>query len=106
MIYANRANARRELGEFKSAMADANQAIKLDPARPASFYTRGAVCEAEGHFKLARKDCMQALRSEARRVGNECFSTCRSGRTTHDVEKDGSRMRMTKIRNRNKKQTK
>tara|TARA_R110000868_G_scaffold91999_10_gene255013 strand:+ start:9997 stop:10557 length:561 start_codon:yes stop_codon:yes gene_type:complete len=61
MIYANRANARRELGELKKALGDANNAIKLDGERAASFYTRGAVYEAASQLDNARKDYAMAF---------------------------------------------
>ncbi|MFZ3034950.1 MAG: tetratricopeptide repeat protein [Parvibaculum sp.] len=62
MIYANRANARRELGELKYAFDDANKAIKLDDTRASSFYTRGAVLEAADQIANARKDYALALK--------------------------------------------
>jgi tetratricopeptide (TPR) repeat protein len=61
MIYANRANARRDLNELDLALADANKAIELDPKRGANFYVRGAIEEAKGDLVTARKDYMQAL---------------------------------------------
>lgn len=61
MIYANRANALRDIGELDRALADANMAVKLDNKRPANFFVRGAVYEAENRLESARRDYMQAL---------------------------------------------
>ncbi len=38
-----RGNARKELGEFKEAIADYNQAIKLDPNDAKVYHNRGLV---------------------------------------------------------------
>lgn len=61
MIYANRANARRDIGDLDLALADADKAIKLDSKRDASFFVRGAVYEALNRLDSARRDYMQAL---------------------------------------------
>ncbi|HEX7776361.1 MAG TPA: tetratricopeptide repeat protein [Parvibaculum sp.] len=61
MIYANRANARRDLHEYDAALADADAAVKLDPMRGANYFVRGAVEEAQGNLAAARNDYMKAL---------------------------------------------
>lgn len=61
MIYANRANALRDIGELDRALEDANLAVELDGERAASFFVRGAIHEAENRLDTARRDYMRAL---------------------------------------------
>lgn len=61
MIYANRANALRDIGELDRALEDANLAVDLDGERAASFFVRGAIYEAENRLDTARRDYMRAL---------------------------------------------
>src|SRR3546814_14885363 len=65
-----------------------------DLARSRTFYDAvlkplGLACTSPGDTSLGYGDAAGAipLRSEERRVGNECFSTCRSGWSPYHLNK-------------------
>eukprot|EP01036_Dinobryon_divergens_P048033 gene48033-64455_t len=55
-FYSNRALALIKLESYGSAIADANEAINLDPKYVKSYYRRGSANFALGKLKLALKD--------------------------------------------------
>src|SRR3546814_16620684 len=93
--YFNCANALRLLHDLDRANTHYDKAIKLDPDRGEYVHNQGLVYQEQGRnvealerfreaVKLAPREIplqfslAKSLRSEERRVGKECVSTCRS----------------------------
>jgi len=64
VLYANRANALRDMKDLDRALLDANKAIKLDSKRAASFFVRGMIYETAGYPDGARNEYMEAVRRD------------------------------------------
>lgn len=64
VLYANRANALKDMKDLDRALLDANKAIKLDSKRAASFFVRGMIYEAAGYPDGARSEYMEAVRRD------------------------------------------
>ncbi|RKU09952.1 hypothetical protein C6503_20310 [Candidatus Poribacteria bacterium] len=60
LAYALRGIAKSELGDFQDAMADAHEAILLDPESYNGYYSRGYVNRAFGKFKADRSEITEA----------------------------------------------
>jgi tetratricopeptide (TPR) repeat protein len=60
-LYSDRGFMRMQTGELALALADLNEAIRIDPSNFYAFWNRGAVYTAEGEFDLARADLDKAL---------------------------------------------
>jgi tetratricopeptide (TPR) repeat protein len=60
-LYSDRGFMRMQTGELASALADLNEAIRIDPGNFYAFWNRGAVYTAEGKIDLARADLDKAL---------------------------------------------
>ncbi len=61
ILYANRANALKDMKDPDRALIDANKSIKLDSTRAASFFVRGMIYEAAGYPDGARNEYMEAV---------------------------------------------
>ncbi len=60
--YNNRGNAYRDLGEFRRAIEDYDQALQLDPGVAAAYSNRGIAYAELGELRRAIEDFDQALR--------------------------------------------
>ncbi|MGH9842537.1 MAG: tetratricopeptide repeat protein [Blastocatellia bacterium] len=56
-----RGSARQRTGDFDGALADYNQAIKLDPRCAAAWFNRGMLWKAKGDWRRAEADFTQAI---------------------------------------------
>src|ERR1700730_18462880 len=56
-------------GDLGGALADLNEAIKLDPRHAGAFQNRGDVQGAKGEFDAAIADYSEAIRIEPRNIG-------------------------------------
>ncbi|XRA98754.1 serine/threonine-protein phosphatase [Pycnococcus provasolii] len=77
VYFANRAFAHIRLEELGSAVADATEAIRIDPTYAKGYYRRGSANMLMGKFKLALKDFKQVARAnpkdpDARKKLAEC----------------------------------
>jgi tetratricopeptide (TPR) repeat protein len=61
MAYNNRGNAYSVKGDKDRAIADYNQAIKLDPNFAMAYYDRGVVYYKKRDYARARADWTKAL---------------------------------------------
>ncbi|MCY2986656.1 MAG: tetratricopeptide repeat protein [Planctomycetota bacterium] len=57
-------NAWYTKGEYKRAMADYDQAVRLDPANPMLYNCRGRAWSAQGEYTKALADFDEAIRRE------------------------------------------
>ena len=62
IIYSNRANQRERMGDYEKAIADHNEAIRIDPAYAAGFMHRGNAYARHGDFDRALADHSEAIR--------------------------------------------
>ena len=62
IIYSNRANQRERIGDFEKAIADHNEAIKIDPTYAAGFMHRGNAYARHSDFDRAIADHTEAVR--------------------------------------------
>jgi tetratricopeptide (TPR) repeat protein len=62
MPYYNRGKARTELQNFQGAIADYNQAIKLDPNLPEAYGNRGFLRARLGNKQKGLEDLQQAAK--------------------------------------------
>jgi tetratricopeptide (TPR) repeat protein len=62
IIYSNRANQRERMGDYEKAIADHNEAIKIDPTYAAGFMHRGNAFARHGDFDRAIADHSEAVR--------------------------------------------
>jgi tetratricopeptide (TPR) repeat protein len=62
IIYSNRANQRERAGDYEKAIADHNEAIRIDPAYAAGFMHRGNAYARHGDFDRAIADHSEAVR--------------------------------------------
>lgn len=60
--YVNRGNAYGRGGEFDRAIADYNEAIRLDPKKRVAYANRGVIYAAKGEFDRAIADQSEAIR--------------------------------------------
>ena len=58
--YVNRGNAWSELGEYKKAFADYNNALKVNPNYGEAYYNRGIIFEKRGENQKAVAEFKQA----------------------------------------------
>jgi len=65
VLYANRANALKDMNDLDRALLDVNKSIKLDSERAASFFVRGMIYEAAGYPDGARNEYMEAVRRDS-----------------------------------------
>jgi tetratricopeptide (TPR) repeat protein len=62
IIYSNRANQRDRIGEFEKAIADHDEAVRLDPVYAAGYMHRGNTYARRGDFDRALADHSEAVR--------------------------------------------
>jgi tetratricopeptide (TPR) repeat protein len=62
IIYSNRANQRERAGDFKNAIADHDEAIRIDPTYSAGYMHRGNAYARHGDFDRAIADHSEAVR--------------------------------------------
>ena len=67
--YINRGNAKQELEQYDSAVADYDEAIRLNPDLAEAYFNRGNTKIALGLKDAAREDFERALEM-ARQAGN------------------------------------
>jgi len=60
--FFNRGRAFSDKGQYDRAIADLDQAIRLDPAYPDAFNNRGVAYSGKGQFERAAADFDQAIR--------------------------------------------
>jgi tetratricopeptide (TPR) repeat protein len=64
--YFNRALARATLGEFESALSDANESIRFAPEEAHTYGLRGRIHEMAGEFPEALADVNRAVAMDPR----------------------------------------
>jgi tetratricopeptide (TPR) repeat protein len=62
LAYSNRAYGYQGKGDLDRALADANEAIKLDPSSAKAFHRRGDVYKNRNQLDLALQDFTEAIR--------------------------------------------
>ncbi len=62
IAYNNRGNAYANLGEYRRAIQDYDQALRLDPGYAVAYYNRGLAYSDLGEYRRAIEDYDQALR--------------------------------------------
>ena len=62
LAYSGRGDAYVEKGDFDHAIADYDQAIKLDPDYPNAYHNRGMIHLIRGDYDAAMADCNQAIK--------------------------------------------
>ena len=62
IIYSNRGNQRERSGDFKNAIADHDEAIRIDPTYSAGYMHRGNAYARHGDFDRAIADHSEAVR--------------------------------------------
>jgi tetratricopeptide (TPR) repeat protein len=60
--YGTRADAKRMQGDCDGAIADANEAIRLDPESAFNYATRGCAYTEKGDYSRAIADLKECLR--------------------------------------------
>jgi tetratricopeptide (TPR) repeat protein len=68
-VFYNRGHAWRDKGDLDRAIADYDQAIKLDPGHFAAYYNRGHAWRAKGDLDRAITDYSQAIRLDPKSAG-------------------------------------
>ncbi len=69
MILCNRANAYLLSGQLAPALADVNQALKINPAELRAYQTRAAVYQAMGNTAAAQSDLQKIQQMQASKGG-------------------------------------
>src|SRR5262249_21979685 len=85
MAFNNRGYAYARLGEFDRAMADLNEALKLDPQNPLAFINRGFTWTTHEEHEHAVADFPRALRLDPENpaaLNDRCFSRAILGALT------------------------
>ena len=75
--YVVRGNAYTEMGDYDRAIANQNEAIRLDPRLVAAYYNRGMAHRSKGDYARAIADYSEAIRLAPAFAGaysNRCFA--------------------------------
>ena len=62
LLYSNRGNQRERAGDFKNAIVDHDEAIRIDPTYSAGYMHRGNAYARHGDFDRALADHSEAIR--------------------------------------------
>ena len=73
MAYSNRGNAQNNLGRHEEAIADLDEAIRLNPDFAMAYYNRGRANTSLNHMDKARRDFEAAI-ALAREAGDEALA--------------------------------
>ena len=93
VLYANRAMAHIKLEAYGLAIADAEQAMKIDPSYIKSYYRRGSANLAIGKYKLALRDFKAVCKlrpndRDARNKLKECEKAAKQMAFASAIESD------------------
>ena len=62
LAYSGRGDAYLEKGDFDGALADFDQAIKVDPRYPNAYHNRAIIHLSRGEYDAAMADCNEAIK--------------------------------------------
>ena len=89
IIYSNRGNQRERIGDYKNALADHAEAIRIDPTYSAGYMHRGNAYARHGDFDHAIADHSEAIRlspKDANSFYNRGYTYSHKGDHTRAVE--------------------
>ncbi len=87
--YNNRGNAYGNLGEYRRAIEDYDQALRIDPGNTLAYNNRGNAYDNLGEYRRAIEDLDQALRLDpgfAFAYNNRATARCHLGRVEASLD--------------------
>ncbi len=86
--YAVRGHVHTELAQLEAAVADIDQALRLQPEHPEARFDRAFISFEQGDLKRARTDIIRAIQRSPRNprfLGGRCVIDIASGREAKDA---------------------